>query len=194
MEDTSAGLGPPPRADNPSPGIGPPPGDRCPQSLWQAYQLAEQWCWDCWKELDSGPPIPRRSTDPDPGGSWKPEAIPYKKTALRLHSSLPKAHSSLLTQIRTGKIGLAGFLHKCRVPTFELLACACGWQWETAKHIIVDCPHFSREHVQLRQAAASTEFQRLTSDPRAAAALTMWFIQLNLLPQFSWAQEQLPSA
>ena len=116
----------------------------------------------------------------------------YEKTALRLHSGLPKAHSSLLTQIRTGKIGLAGFLHGCRVPGFESPACACGWQWETAKHVIVDCPRCSRERMQLRQAVASTDFHRLSSDPRAAAALTTWFLRLNLLPQFSWAQEQLP--
>ena len=46
----------------PSPMVGQPlPRPRphpTPQSLWQAYQLAEQWCWDCWWELKGGPPPP----------------------------------------------------------------------------------------------------------------------------------------
>ena len=118
--------------------------------------------------------------------------MPYKAATLRLHAGLPKAHSSLLAQIRTGKIGLAAFLHKCRVPGFESPACSCGWQWETAKHITLDCPRFSQERRQLQQTTRTTDFQWLISDPRGAAALTTWFLRLNLLPQFSWAREQLP--
>ena len=70
---------------------------------------------------------------------------PQEGSTPRLHSSLPKAHTSILTQIRTGKIGLAAFLHKCRVPGFSSPAHRCGWQQETAKHVILDCPRFSRE-------------------------------------------------
>ena len=119
--------------------------------------------------------------------------MPYKAAALRLHSDLPKPHSSLLTQIRTGKIGLAAFLHQRLVPGFDSPACACGWQWKTAKHILLNCPHFTRERWQLRQQISSTDFQQLTSDPRAATAVTTWFLHLDLLPQFSWAREQLLS-
>ena len=165
-----------------------------PQTLWQAYQLAEQWCWDRWHELEGGPPVPRRTTDPDPGGGWKPENMPYKKAALRLHADLPKPHSSLLTQLRIGKISLAGFLHIRRVPGFESPACPCGWQQETAKHIMLDCPRFRREQRQLRQATSTTDFQQLTSNPRTAATVTTWFLRLNLLPQFSSARDQLPPA
>ena len=38
------------------------------------------------------------------------------KKRLKLHSLLKKAESALATQIRTGKIGLADFLHNRRVP------------------------------------------------------------------------------
>ena len=71
--------------------------------------------------------MPHRSTNPDPGGGWKPEKMPYKKATLSLHANLPKPQSSLLTQIRTGKISLAGFLHTRRVPNFKSPACPCGW-------------------------------------------------------------------
>ena len=120
--------------------------------------------------------------------------MPYRSAALQLHASLPKPHSSLLTQIRTGKIGLVAFLHKCWVPGFKSPACPCGWQWETAKHVILNCPRFTRERWQLRQVIPSTDFQRLTTDPRAAAVVTAWFLRLDLLPQFTWAREQLPPA
>ena len=116
--------------------------------------------------------------------------MPYKAAALRLHATLPKPHSSLLTQIRTEKIGLAAFLHQRRVPGFESPACPCGWQWETAKHVILNCPRFTRERWQLRQQVPSTDLQQLTSNPRAATAVTAWFLHLNLLAQFSWAREQ----
>ena len=36
--------------------------------------------------------------------------MPYKEV-LRRHGGLPKAHTSVLTQIHTGKIGLAAFLY-----------------------------------------------------------------------------------
>ena len=107
--------------------------------------------------------------------------MPYKKAALRLHAGLSKPHSSLLTQLRTGKIGLAGFLHTCRVPGFESLACPCGWQQETAKHVVLDCPRFHREQRQLRQAVPTTDFQQLTSNLGTAATVTTWFLQLDLL-------------
>ena len=118
--------------------------------------------------------------------------MPYKKATLHLHANLPKPQSSLLTQIRTGKIGLASFLHTCWVPSFESLACPYGWYQETARHIVLDCPRFHSEQRQLRQAVATTDFQQLTSNPQATAALTAWFLRLDLLPQFAWAWEQLP--
>ena len=59
-----------------------------------------------------------------------------------------------------------------------------------AKHIILDCPHFTQEQRQLRQRIPTTDYQRLISDPQAAAITTAWFLHLNLLSQFSWAWEQ----
>ena len=116
-----------------------------PQTLWHTYQLAEQWCWDRWKELEGGPPPPLHDTNPDPGGGWKLDKMPYKAATLQLHTGLPKPHSSLLTQIRTGKISLAAFLFQCQVPGVDSPACSCGWQWETAKHVILDCPRFAQK-------------------------------------------------
>ena len=167
----------------------PPP----PQSLGLAYRLAEQWRWDWWRQLDGDPPPPCHTIDLDPGGgTWKPDKTPHKKASLRLHAGLLKSHISIPTQIRTSKMGLAAFLHRCRVPGFESPACPRGWQWETPKHVVLQGPRFSGEHQSIRRPTSTTDSQQLTSSPRAAAALAVWFPGLDILPRFSWAQDQLP--
>ena len=193
MEDSTARLGIPPWSDGPPP---PPavttPNTPLPRSVWQAYQLAEQWCWERWHQLHGGPPPTTQMLDPDPGGgdNWKPSKMPYRP-ALRLHAGLSKAQSSILTQVRTGKIALAAFLCKRRVPGFPTPACSCGAPWETAKHVVLDCPRLLQVRRSLYLAAATTDYQALTSQPRPAAALTAWILRQGTLPQFSWAQEQL---
>ena len=98
---------------------------------------------------------------------------------------------AVFTQIRTGKVRLAAFLCKCQVPGFPMPACSCGAQWETAKHVILDCPRLQRVRRSLYTAAATTDYQVMISRPRPAAALTSWILRHGVLPQFSWAQEQL---
>ena len=54
---------------------------------------------------------------------WLSSALAY---SVRLRAT--PAQSSILTQVRTGKIGLAAFLCKCWVPDFPTPACSCGVQ------------------------------------------------------------------
>ena len=116
--------------------------------------------------------------------------MPYR-SALRLRAGLSKAQSSVLTQVRTGKIGLAAFLCKRRVPDFPTSACSCGAQWETAKHVVMNCPRLQRARRSLYAAASTTDYQVMASHPRPAAALTAWILRHGVLLPFSWAQEQL---
>ena len=51
---------------------------------------------------------------------------------------LSKAMSSLLVQIRTGKIGLRAFLFKRRVPEVTTPYCRCGLARETFEHIVLE--------------------------------------------------------
>ena len=175
-----------PNATPPAP---PPPP---PRSVWQARQLAEQWCWERWNKLHGGPPPRVQLLDPDPGegDDWKPDKMPYL-ASLQLRAGLSKVQSSILTQVRTGKIGLAAFFCKRQVPGFPTPACSCGAQWETARHIVVACPRLQRARRSLYAAASTTDYQVMASRPRPAAALTAWILRHGVLPQFSWAQEQL---
>lgn len=61
------------------------------------------------------------------------------KRALERHEGLKKAESSLLTQARTGAIGLKDFLFRARVPQTPTPYCECGEGRETVEHLVVWC-------------------------------------------------------
>lgn len=63
-----------------------------------------------------------------------------------LHAGRTKAHSALLTQLRTGKIGFNEFLHERRVPGFDTKRCACGYAAVmSVRHVLLSCPQWERE-------------------------------------------------
>ena len=73
------------------------------------------------------------------------EADPVFKAnlAIKKHKGLKKHESSLLTQIRTGKVGLRAFLFKRHVPDVNTL-CRCGQGEETPAHLAVFCQELSK--------------------------------------------------
>ena len=102
------------------------------------------------------------------------------------------AESSIITQIRTGRNGLAAFLNKARVPGFPSPVCPCGQARETAKHVIVHCSRFTERRAALRNPrTGQVDIKGLVSDPGGAARLAKWIIQLRILPQYSLAAELL---
>src|ERR1700735_2340765 len=60
------------------------------------------------------------------GRAEEPADEPPPKERLKLHDELQKAESSLLVQMRTGKIGLRAFLFERRVPDVMTPVCSCG--------------------------------------------------------------------
>ncbi len=56
----------------------------------------------------------------------RPRGLRPYQDRLEWHAKLTKAQSSLATQIRTGKIGLAHFLYQRRTPGVTMAACRCG--------------------------------------------------------------------
>ena len=63
----------------------------------------------------------------------------------RVHKKVKGAKSSLITQIRTEKIGLKSFLYNRRVPGVEEESCECGANKQTARHILHECRLFNRQ-------------------------------------------------
>ena len=63
----------------------------------------------------------------------------FTNRALQKHQGLTKAQSSLLTQARTGAIGLRDFLFRAKVPGVYTPYCDCGQGRETVEHLVVWC-------------------------------------------------------
>ena len=64
----------------------------------------------------------------------------FTDKVLKKHEGLTKAQSSLLTQARTGAIGLRDFLFKQQVPGILTPHCSCGEGRETVEYLIIWCP------------------------------------------------------
>ena len=110
------------------------------------------------------------------------------KSRLQLHQELHKAESSLLIQARTGRIGLAHFLSKARVPGYESPLCRCGEGFaETAEHVYLRC---SGED-ERRTWTGSTKLENLISDPLRTKQAAKWLIQSDRLGQFRLAERLL---
>ena len=65
------------------------------------------------------------------------------KNVLHLYDKSPKWVSSLMVQMRTGKIGLKKFLYERNVPGIEDTECACGEGEETVRHVLTECSQFA---------------------------------------------------
>ena len=95
-------------------------------------QIVEREWKARWERQQEGRPV--RLADEDP-----PDLL-FTDKALKKHDNLTKAQSSLLTQARTGAIGLRDFLFKVKVPGVATPYCECGEDKETVEHLVVRCP------------------------------------------------------
>ena len=60
-----------------------------------------------------------------------------------------KHESSVLTQIRTGRIGYRAFLFHRNVPEVATPHCRCGTGRQTAEHMVVWCPELNEARTSL---------------------------------------------
>jgi hypothetical protein len=85
-----------------------------------------------WQECKRDQPL-RRIADKDP------LILLFTNRSLEKHEGLIKAQSSLLTQVRTGDIGLRDYLFRCKVQEVPTPYCSCGEGRETVEHLVVWC-------------------------------------------------------
>ena len=93
-----------------------------------------------------------------------------KGQLLKIHKVLKKAESSLLTQIRTGRIGLNSFHNKRKVPGFDSPLCACGTAEQTVQHVL-DCDFLNTNRNELLRAEGSTNLKVLLRTKKGTRAL-----------------------
>ena len=102
----------------------------------------------------------------------------------QLHTGLSKPMSSLITQIRTEKIGLNAFLADKHVPGYTS-TCPCGWLRQTAKHILMNCIDYAERRPSLFKAAGTRDYKKMTATTRGMKAAAQWLYNTGLLQQFS---------
>jgi Reverse transcriptase (RNA-dependent DNA polymerase) len=119
-----------------------------------------------------------------PGSVKSPAQLVTTSYSPEIHSKVSKATSSLITQIRTEKIGLNAFLTDRRVPDKQA-TCTCGWLRQTAKHILVFCPEFAGRRDSLFEAAGTSDYSVIVATARGAKAAATWLQHTGLLPQYS---------
>ena len=113
---------------------------------------------------------------------------------MKRHEGLTKAQSSLLTQARTGDIGLRDFLFRFKVPGVATPYCECGEGRETVEHLVVWCPkpskprtwepHEIRSHRDLQLVLQGVG----TRSVRFVRMVLNWLMDLDQLPQYSLAR------
>jgi hypothetical protein len=141
---------------------------------------------------------PRRSAQAHWEKRWKArfkageEGQEPSKRRLLLHTKLYKAESAVLTQIRTGCIGLAQFLRRRRVPGIRAAECRCGQGQETPKHVVIHCSIEDSRREQLRT-GGTLDYRWLTNTSEGCKRLCKWVIQSGRLNQFSLASQLIYS-
>ena len=115
---------------------------------------------------------------------------PPDKKVLKLHKNLRKAESTALIQLRTGRIGLAWFLSKRRVPEFvNRLGCRCGAERESPRHVLLECKDGLKGEEAGR--GREEEFQAALNTPEGASRAAVWIIKSGRLGQFQVASSLL---
>lgn len=97
--------------------------------------------------------------------------------------------SSVITQMRTEKIGLRQFLHWRGVPGIEDDRCNCGRGSQTVRHVLLACP----KHKNLREAIWTDgdgrrrerwDLEEILNTPAQAKKAARFMILTRLLGQY----------
>ncbi len=159
--------------------------DQSRDVVW-ARCLIKEWKdkrWEAlWDEYQASIPEQARSTA---------QCGNLKEDRRSLHVELAKAESSVLTQMRTGKISLAHFLHTMRVPEFFSAHCTCGWIRQDVKHVLLFCPELAEGRQELIDSAGIQDIRQMLSTKKGVKAAAKWLMQTGILQQYSLANEQL---
>jgi hypothetical protein len=127
----------------------------------------------------------------DPGNRQVvPEDTPPTKQVLQLHVGLRRAESALLTKARTGKIGLAKFLYRQRVPGFSTATCQCEVGQETPRHMALYCTYEADRRHYLRVGGNRT-YTQMVGTNEGAKHFVLWIMYSGRLGQFALAKRLL---
>ena len=102
---------------------------------------------------------------------------------LRLYQGLKKAHSSILCQARTGRIGLRAFLFQRGVPEVNTPVCPCGEGPQTPEHLFSECLDPRSTPLRAMGYTSPGRVREALSDPKTAARAARALIQSGWLEE-----------
>ena len=141
----------------------------CRQALRR--RVTKQWASD-WENGTSGRATFHLEKEPNP-------------KVLAKHNGLQRPLSSLITQLRTGKIGLAHYLHKIRRRDSPRCPCAQGIQ--TVRHVLTECPR--TQDLRKELLGRTNDVRKILNDPALAKSAAILLLRGNLLGQFQDVRE-----
>jgi hypothetical protein len=105
---------------------------------------------------------------------------PDAKVVKGLYKDMNKASSSVLIQLRTGRIGLNHFLYKIKARENDVCSCELGSQ--TPKHVLLECPLWTEYRQQMwdKIGDKQTDFDTLISNPKMAKHAADFMIKTGL--------------
>jgi len=134
-------------------------------------QVAKEWAQD-WKNGTAG-----RAT-------FSMEQRPDRRV-LDKHTGLLRPINSLITQLRTGKIGMAHHLHT--IGRADSPRCLCDLGIQTVRHVLVECLRTQDLREELLGRANDTK--KILRDSALAKATAILMLRSNLLGQFQAVEE-----
>jgi hypothetical protein len=159
---------------------------------WSEGKDPEEILWVHWKRRWMQHPSEPPDRRPAPAPALLRPTFSYD--ALKKHHGLRKHESSLLTQIRTGKVGLRAFLFERKVPEVATPRCSCGEAPETAAHLVLDCQDLAQQREELRRTMAPRamrtyrDFAAATARKKSAHKLVRWLLTTGRFPEYRLAE------
>ncbi len=100
----------------------------------------------------------------------------------KLYAGMSKALSSLLIQMRVGKIDLNAYLHK--IKRAERPWCECREGNQTVAHILEECPLYRRQRHSIFNWYVLRNVKLILSNPQTAMKAVNFMLSTGLLDQF----------